>query len=78
VSDKTAFHSILVPVDGSTLAEAAIPMCWLLLSELTAECSSFLFTRTALPRARRAGMNRHRWASSSVARAGAARTGQHV
>jgi nucleotide-binding universal stress UspA family protein len=25
MSDKTAFHSILVPVDGSTLAEAAIP-----------------------------------------------------
>jgi len=25
MSDKTAFHSILVPVDGSTLAEVAIP-----------------------------------------------------
>jgi nucleotide-binding universal stress UspA family protein len=42
MSDKTAFHSILVPVDGSTLAEAAIPYA-LTLAERARSKVQFVF-----------------------------------
>ena len=42
MSDKTAFHSILVPVDGSTLAEAAIPYA-LTLAERSRSKVQFVF-----------------------------------
>ena len=42
MSDKTAFHSILVPVDGSTLAEAAVPYA-LTLAERARSKVQFVF-----------------------------------